>query len=176
MVSLRTELVADAVGFDQLDARFAFGVAGLVDEVLAVDVHAAADERLAFLERKPARHFAAGRPQGEVGFGGAVPLRVGRLRLDADAVAGRVDRHVGDQLPHEPAVLVQVARLADQLGADTRREFVAGVGWRGSRHVPRRGDQLAASYGDPHAFGTRTGGKSKCAMCLRRFISGGSRR
>ena len=48
-----------------------------VNEILAVDVDATADERLAFLERKPPRHLAAGGPQGKVVFGGAVPIRFG---------------------------------------------------------------------------------------------------
>ena len=134
MVSFDPNSSPIAVGFDQLDARLALAVAGLVDEVFAVDVHAPADERLAFLEREPPRHLAAGRPEGEVLLGGAVPFRVGRLRLDADAVAGGIDRHVGDQLPNESAVLVEVARLADQFGAHTGREFVAGIGRRGTRH------------------------------------------
>ncbi len=74
---LRSELIPDAVGLDQLDPRFAVGIAGLVDEILAGDVHAPADQRLAFLEREASRHLAAGRPQCEVGLGGAVPFRFG---------------------------------------------------------------------------------------------------
>jgi len=54
---------------------------------------------------------AVARLQGKVFLGVTVPLRVGRLRLRADPVAGRVDRHVADHLAGEAAVLDQVAVL-----------------------------------------------------------------
>ena len=47
---LGAELVADAVGLYQLDARLAIFIAGFVDEVFAVDVDAPANKRLALLE------------------------------------------------------------------------------------------------------------------------------
>src|SRR5690606_12595293 len=108
---------------------FTIRVPGLVDEILPVDVHASADERLAFLEGESPAHLAAGGPQGEESLGPPIPFRVGRLSLDADAVSGRVDRHVGDQLADEARVLVEVARLANQFAAHRRSQLVLRVGW-----------------------------------------------
>ena len=128
--------VADAVGFDELKTRQPIGVARLVDEIFAVHIHPAADERLAFREAEPAGHLATRSPAREVFLGGVVPVGVARERLRLDAVARRIDRHAAGQLAHEARVLVQVARPAHQLAAGARREVELGVARKRARHPP----------------------------------------
>ena len=119
--------VADPMRFDELQAQRAVAVARLVDEVFAVHVHAAADERLAFGKAEAVADLTLSRPLREVFLGGLVPIGVARERLGLDAVAGGVDRHVADQLAHEAGILVEVARTADQFAPHAGQQIELGI-------------------------------------------------
>jgi len=100
------------VRLDELKFHHAEGVPRFKNEVFAVNVHAAADERLAFRKRKPLGDLTPARPAREVFLGGLVPIGICRKRLGFDAVARGVNGHAADQFAHEPGILVQVARAA----------------------------------------------------------------
>ena len=108
------------MGFDKLDDWQAGAGARFEDEEFSVHIHRTACEGLAFLERKSSGGLAAGRPPTEKVFGRFVPFWVGGLGLWADAITSGVNRHVGDDFSHKSGISVEVARTANQLGANAR--------------------------------------------------------
>jgi len=92
-----------------LESGLPEGVSGFEDEEFAIDINGAASERLAFLKRKASGDLALSRPPRKEFLSEAVPIVIGRLGLRADAVTGRVDGHIGDDLSDESGIAVQVA-------------------------------------------------------------------